>query len=159
LELVLYVIEPLYIKRYFAFMKKKAKTRSNYIKELDNIFSQYIRLRDSDSMWIVVCPLCKKRIFRKQAQNMHFISRGVLKYRYDEKNCHAWCMRCNVILNWNYIVYTIRMINTYWKRIVNEMINDKTVFNITTPRLQELIEYYIEKRNYLLRTKRFTCEI
>jgi len=132
-------------------MKKKKKTRSHYIKELDNIFSQYIRLRDSDSMWIVRCPLCWTRIHRKKAQNMHFISRWVLKYRFDEKNCHAWCMRCNVILNWNYIQYTMRMLKKYWEKVVNEMINDKSLYELPTPRIIEMIEYYTQKRDYLLK--------
>lgn len=135
---------------------KKQKTRKQLIWELDSVFSQYIRLRDSDSQWIVVCPLCKKRIPRKQAQNMHFISRAVLRYRFNEINCHAWCMRCNVILNWNYIVYTIRMINTYWKRIVNDMLNDKQLYELPTPRIRELIEYYNQKKEYLLQHKRFS---
>lgn len=135
---------------------KKQKTRKQLIWELDSVFSQYIRLRDSDSRWIVVCPLCKKRIPRKQAQNMHFISRGVLRYRFNEINCHAWCMRCNITLNWNYIVYTIRMINTYWKRIVNDMLNDKQLYELPTPRIRELIEYYNQKKEYLLQHKRFS---
>ena len=134
---------------------KKQKTRKQLIWELDSVFSQYIRLRDSDSRWIVVCPLCKKRIPRKYAQNMHFISRGVLRYRFNEMNCHAWCMRCNVILNWNYIVYTIRMINTYWKNIINEMLNNKAPYELRTPEITRLIHYYENKRDLLLRWKRF----
>lgn len=135
--------------------KKKTKTRNDYIKELDSVFSQYIRLRDSDSRWIVVCPLCKRRLFWKKAQNMHFISRWVLRYRFNEQNCHAGCMRCNVILNWNYIQYTIRMINTYWKNVINEMLNNKRPYELKTPDIIKLIHYYENKRDLLLRWKRF----
>lgn len=135
--------------------KKKTKTRNDYIKELDSVFSQYIRLRDSDSRWIVVCPLCKRRLFWKKAQNMHFISRWVLRYRFNEQNCHAGCMRCNVILNWNYIQYTIRMINTYWKNVINEMLNNKRPYELKTPDIIKLIHHYENKRDFLLRWKRF----
>jgi hypothetical protein len=33
-------------------------TRSKAIKKLDAVFSEYIRLRDSDENGIVTCPLC-----------------------------------------------------------------------------------------------------
>ena len=77
--------------------KKKTLTRQDYVKQLDNIFSTYIRLRDSNENWYVVCPLCWARIKWQQSQNMHFITRWCRLYRYDEDNCHAGCMRCNVI--------------------------------------------------------------
>ena len=117
-------------------------TRSKLIKKLDSVFSIYIRLRDCDSDWIVVCPLCWAKVSRKKAQNMHFISRWVLKYRFDEHNCHAWCMRCNVILNGNYIAYTRRMQNKYWIERVDEMINDKEIFKLRTYEIEEMIENY-----------------
>lgn len=120
----------------------KKLSRSKIIKKLDSIFSIFIRLRDCNSDWIVICPLCWARVPRKKAQNMHFISRWVLKYRYDEDNCHAGCMRCNVILNWNYIIYTRRMQNRYWVEKIDKMINDKQIFKITTPELTEMIENY-----------------
>lgn len=128
-------------------MAKKRKTqkspRQKAIEKLDDVFSKYIRLRDCAFFsWIVVCPLCWAKIHRKKAQNMHFISRWVLRYRFDEENCHAWCMRCNVILNGNYIAYTRYMQNQYWIEKVDQMINDKSVCSIKTYELEEKIEYY-----------------
>lgn len=130
-------------------MKKKNKTRQDYIKQLDNIFSTFIRLRDCNAKWIVVCPLCWAKIPRKKAQNMHFVSRGVMKYRYDEKNCHAGCMRCNVFLNGNYIIYTRWMQKTYWITYVDRIISDKQPYKIPTPMLMEMIKYYTQKANIL----------
>lgn len=121
--------------------------RKKIIKKLDEVFSQYIRLRDSNAKWIVVCPLCWAKMERKKAQNMHFVSRWVLKYRFNEKNCHAWCMRCNVILNWNYIIYTRRMQKMYWIHYVDSIINDKQPFSISTSQLQKILEYYTELRD------------
>lgn len=136
--------------------KKKTPQRKDYIKQLDGIFSTYIRLRDSTKEWIVICPLCWARINWKQAQNMHFITRWCWRYRYDEDNCHAGCMRCNVILHWNYIIYTRWMQNHYGIKKVDEMINNKAnIFKISTPRLVELIEYYTKKTDKLQRTKYF----
>lgn len=122
--------------------KKTWPTRSQLIKKLDQIFSVYVRLLVADKEWMITCPLCWTRIHWKQAQNMHFITRSVYKYRRDEKNCHAGCMRCNVILHGNYIVYTRRMQRKYGEILVDKMIKDKQICKITTWSLQEMIERY-----------------
>ena len=128
--------------------KQKAKkpTRSKIIQKADSVFSTFIRLRDSDRHGIVTCPLCWAKLPRKKAQNMHFITRACWLYRYDEINCHAWCMRCNVILNWNYIIYTRYMQNAYWINTVDDMIKkSKMVWKLSTPEIQEIIEEYTNK--------------
>jgi hypothetical protein len=128
------------------FMKKKSKTRKDYIKELDTIFSLFIRLRDSDKNGIITCPLCWAKIPRKQAQNMHFIPRGCYLYRRSEENCYWWCMRCNVMLHGNYIVYTRFMQKKFWIEYVDQMINNKLkVYKISTPEIISKIEYYQNK--------------
>lgn len=132
--------------RTFFIMKKNKKTawsiRSQLIKKLDQVFSVYIRLSVADKDWYITCPLCWARVHWTKAQNMHFITRSVYKYRRDEKNCHAGCMRCNVILHGNYIAYTRRMQRKYGEILVDEMINDKQICKIATSSLQEMIEHY-----------------
>lgn len=126
--------------------KTKWPSRSKLVKKADSIFSTYIRLRDADKHGIVTCPLCWAKIHWKKAQNMHFITRSCWLYRYDEDNCHAWCMRCNVILNWNYIEYTLYMINKYSLQKVEEMKkNSKRVYKLPTVEIQTKIDYYSEK--------------
>lgn len=132
--------------------KKKTLTRQDYIKELDKVFSRFIRLRDCNEKWIVVCPLCWSKVPREKAQNMHFVSRAVLKHRFDEKNCHAGCMRCNVILHGNYIAYTRWMQKKYWIEFVDNLINDKWLCKIPTGLLVDMINYYNSKTDkYLLK--------
>jgi hypothetical protein len=141
----------------FSVMSKNAKKpkRQKLIKMLDAEFSYYIRLRDSDSHGIVTCPLCWKKIPVKFAQNMHFISRWVLKYRFDENNCYAGCMRCNVILNGNYIEYTFFMIKKFWKEKVEAMKNDKEAFELKTREIEEKLNYYKELNQKLEKKKHF----
>lgn len=133
--------------------KKKSLTRQDLIKKLDSVFSTFIRLRDCNEKGIVVCPLCWTKTPRKKAQNMHFISRWVMKYRFDEKNCHAWCMRCNVFLNWNYIIYTRWMQKKYGIAFVDNLIKDKWLYKIPTPMLIEMIAYYTKKADILMKQK------
>ena len=137
-------------------MKKKKTTwptRSKLVQKLDQVFSVYIRLLVADKDWMIVCLLCWARVHWTKAQNMHFITRSVYKYRRDEKNCHAGCMRCNVILHGNYIVYTRRMQRKYGEILVDKMINDKQICKISTWELQEMIEKYQVLVNELKRTK------
>lgn len=123
--------------------KTKTSTRSRLVKKADTVFSTFIRLRDSNRKGIVTCPLCWWKWPRKQAQNMHFITRACWLFRYDEENCVAGCMRCNVILNWNYITYTRYMQNKYWIEKVDEMIsNSKKVYKLQTYELEEIINKY-----------------
>ena len=126
--------------------KTKAPSRSKLVKKADSVFSTFIRLRDSDRHGIVTCPLCWARIPRQKAQNMHFITRACWLYRYDEMNCFWWCMRCNVILNWNYIIYTRFMQDKFWIEKVDEMIrNSKKIYKLQTFELEEIIEKYTTK--------------
>ena len=126
--------------------KPKTPSRSKLVKKADSIFSTYIRLRDSDKKWYVKCPLCWCKLPRKKAQNMHFITRSCWLYRYDEDNCHAWCMRCNVILNGNYIEYTRYMQIKYGISAIDEMrVNSKKIFKLSTTEIQTIIEKYTNK--------------
>lgn len=43
------------------------------------------------------------------------------------------------------------MLKKYWEKVVNEMINDKSLYELPTPRIIEMIEYYTQKRDYLLK--------
>lgn len=140
--------------------KKKTKTRSQFIHELDSVFSYFIRLRDSDAYGNVVCPLDSSVSSFFQAQNMHFISRAVLRYRRDENNCFAWCMRCNVIQHWNYIAYTLFMQRKFWIKKVEEMLSNKLVpFKISTAEIQTKILEYKEKCKALLKKKTLEFQI
>ena len=144
-QTIISVILAILLLRVFSMKKKKKTawpTRSKLVQKLDQVFSVYIRLSVADKDWYITCPLCEARVHWTKAQNMHFIKRSVYKYRRDEKNCHAGCMRCNVILHGNYIVYTRRMQRKYWEILVDEMINDRQIMKIATWELQEMIDRY-----------------
>lgn len=123
----------------------KDLSRKDLKKQLDRVFSLYIRLRDCyiKGRWVYVkCPLCWKIVSFIDAQNMHFVKRSSMWYRYKENNCYAGCYGCNVALNWNYQQYTLFMISKYWMEKVEEMVNDKRVYKIKDYELVEMIDYY-----------------
>lgn len=62
---------------------------------LDRIFSEFIRIRDSDTNGIIRCISCGKIVAWKESDCGHYINRKHNSTRYDEKNCNAQCRSCN----------------------------------------------------------------
>ncbi|RKY08530.1 MAG: recombinase, partial [Planctomycetota bacterium] len=56
-----------------------------------DLFSQYIRLRDTQDDGYCYCCCCGLPRHWKRMDAGHFISRGHLYLRYNEKNVHAQC--------------------------------------------------------------------
>ena len=116
----------------------------------DRVFSEYCRLYYADEYWYVRCITSGVRMFWKDSQCWHFISRWILKYRYDILNCYPQSYAENVMLSWNYKVYTLRMIDMLWKEKVEEMINDKEIVEYKQwwyeENIQEWYKFIVEKK-------------
>ena len=76
---------------------------------LDKVFSEYIRLLESDNNGYIRCYCCGKILHWKQSQNMHFIPRQHMGTRFDRINCHAGCVKCNYYDNGNIEEYAIHL--------------------------------------------------
>ena len=70
------------------------KTKANLVKELDKVFSEFIRLRDTPGGF-GRCISCQKIITYSNCDCGHYINRKHMTTRYDEKNCNAQCRSCN----------------------------------------------------------------
>lgn len=75
--------------------KAKLKTATKLKKELDAIFSLYIRNKYADDMGNVECYTCNKIFTVKTIQNGHFVTRQYLATRWHENNCRPQCFGCN----------------------------------------------------------------
>lgn len=89
-------------------IKTKKKSVSKLKKELDGIFSKYIRARDGHK-----CYTCNRQMEANQSQCGHFVPRQYLATRYDEINCHAQCYACNMLYNGQPSAYAARLENDY----------------------------------------------
>ena len=58
-------------------------------------FSEFIRLRDSDANGYAKCLTCNYRAPYKEMDCGHGIGRQHKATKYDERNNHAQCKRCN----------------------------------------------------------------
>lgn len=75
--------------------KPKAKSLSQLKRELDKIFSIYVRQKYAKE-GKVRCYTCGATKDIKEIQNGHFVSRSILSLRFDERNCRPQCVGCNV---------------------------------------------------------------
>ena len=99
------------------------KSAAQLQKPADEVFSRYIRLRDStliNGTWMGDCITCTKLLpvyadgkWLKNAQNGHLISRGVLQLRYDEENCNLQCSHCNAWLDKDEMIERYRIAVDY----------------------------------------------
>ena len=134
------------IKPKVAKKKPKAKTRSYYVKQLDSVFSKYIRYSAVESDGLVWCVTCQNKLGPKAIQNGHYYSRGHYGTRWDEMNCHPQCVGCNVFKKGNYTEYAIYMVDRYGIEEVKALkVKADTIYKISTPVLREMIEEYKAK--------------
>lgn len=117
--------------------------RSKVVRDLDAIFSQYVRLKESDEYGYCECVTSGQKMFWTEAQCGHFVSRGKYPTRWDETNCHPQSVYSNIFLKGDYINYTIYMIDRYGREYVDELIDrSKQSVKIPTNELIEKITYY-----------------
>jgi len=72
------------------------KTISKLKKDLDKVFSLYIRLRYASKDGIVKCFTCDKTAHYKKMHAGHFMSRKHHATRWNEDNVQVQCPKCNL---------------------------------------------------------------
>ena len=105
---------------------EKLKTRSDWIKEAQIAFNKYIRLRDHGKG----CISCQSDVGPASVGGAgdagHFRSRGSAPHlRFDERNCHLQCKRCNRYLSGNVAAYRVGLIERIGLKSVEELERDQ----------------------------------
>lgn len=121
----------------------KKKTRSQLVKELDKVFSEYIRKRDADHNGNVSCFTCGKVAHWKEMQCGHFQSRKHYATRWDEQNCQVQDSGCNIFRSGEQFKFGINLDKKYGQGTA-ETLERMARFTIkfSNVELQEKIEYY-----------------
>lgn len=127
------------------------KTAAKLKKELDSIFSKYIRLTYADKEGMVACYTCGKVAHYKQMQNGHFISRQYLATRFDEWNCRPQDVGCNIYGNGKQVEFA-RKLEIEKKGITLKLYKEAQKIVKNFP-YEEKIIYYTEKVNVLKENK------
>jgi hypothetical protein len=119
------------------------KTISKLKKELDTIFSLYIRLRESEE-GLVQCFTCNKvSHYKSGMQNGHFQSRKHLTTRWDEENCQVQCVGCNMFKAGEQYKFAINLDAKYGEGKAEELqFLSKTIMKVSRIDYEEKISYY-----------------
>ena len=126
-------------------MATKKRTRSSLEKELDRVFSIFIRMRDANENGIVHCISCGKADHWTAMDNGHYISRVHRSTRWHELNCHVQCKRCNIFMKGNYPAYALALTRKFGANVLEELSALKnTTAKISSFEMQEMIEHYRE---------------
>lgn len=94
----------------------KTLTRKELIKRCDRLRQTYARYEGAKKKkgeWVNTCVTCGIELPCNKTNGGHFIPRGCLPYRWDEKNVHCQCVRCNLYKNGAYIEYSLWFSKTY----------------------------------------------
>ncbi len=115
------------------------------IKLLDNVFSQFIRFRDTDENGYGKCVSCDaiKHYFDLDAG--HYINRKYMSLRYSEINVNAQCYHCNRFDEGNSSGYALGIIKKYDERMIGALeIAKHQTYKRTEFELKVMIDHYRE---------------
>lgn len=131
--------------------KKKAKagmSKSALVKKLDKIFSEYIRLRDT-KFWNFEygrCISCGRILPWAKLQCGHYHSRIHMNTRFDERNCNAECISCNIYSADHLIGYRKNLIGKIGEKEVDMLdVRAHQSKSFSLFELQLLIKHYEEE--------------
>lgn len=125
--------------------KSKIKRLSipNLKNKLDRIFSEFIRLRDSDANGYCRCISCGKIQYWREVDCGHYVNRGHMGTRFSERNCNAQCRKCNRFDEGCNIGYTRGLIAKYGIKVINELDAKKHNYtHLTSFDYEVLIKHY-----------------
>ena len=117
----------------------KTKSQAELKKELDRVFSLYIR-----AIYPKECYTCGKQGVTLQCG--HFIPRNFLVTRFDERNCRPQCVGCNIFGNGKILDFEDHLVRDLGREEVDKMKASRfKIFKVDSSWYVSKIEEYKEK--------------
>lgn len=137
-----------------AVPKREGKRKITLIEEADQWASRYIRISNADSNGLVQCYTCGTHWHPKNIQCGHFIGRAHYSTRYDLRNMHPQCQRCNKFRSGEPGAYAYNLINELGMSEFMDLLTAGLQNHIFgEEKLQELIVMFKELTQTALREK------
>jgi hypothetical protein len=129
------------------------KTLKYWKNKIDKPFHEYIRRRDVDNhTGMGECISCGKSIHFTESDAGHFIGRQHLATRYDERNVHIQCRKCNRFEYGRQYEYSIALGEELSQDL---LIKSKGVLKLTDPEWLEIYNTYNTKLKELKQKQSF----
>ncbi len=127
------------------------KTHAKLKKDLDKVFSLYIRHYYSDDYGIIECYTCHAKKHIKEIQAGHFQSRKHTATRWHENNVRPQCPRCNLFSQGEQYLFGVKLQAEIGDYMFDELLREaKTTQKYSKSDLEYLIDYYKKKLKNLL---------
>ena len=119
----------------------KAKTKSQLIKDLDVVFSKYIRYSNAKNGYCT-CITCDREYEVKKIHCGHFMSRQYMSTRWDERNVSPQCYGCNVMQQGKQFEFSLKI----GKELSEELyLLSKQTKKWSLDEIKDMIEQYKDK--------------
>jgi hypothetical protein len=123
----------------------------------DTWFSRFIRLRYSDDSGYCKCITCDTILFWKNMDCGHWVKRQHAGARFNEKNCHAQCRKCNWLKQGNDEVYSKVIVEKYGQQTYDLLKScERSSTKYTGLELKIIANEYKKKTMDLLQLKGLT---
>lgn len=124
-------------------MSIKKQSKTVLTKELDRVFSIYIRQRGADINSFNECFTCGAFMLWSKLQCGHFQSRRHMSTRWDECNCQPQCVACNMFRQGEQFKFGKNLDSKYGEGTAEllEILSKKTL-KLSPIEIKERIEYY-----------------
>ena len=120
--------------------------RSTLVKNLDTVFSKYIRLKDAIDE-VAECVTCGKKDHWKKLQNGHFMSRRHYSTRWEENNVGVQCYGCNITNQGQQFLFAKYLGLEVAEQMV---IKSKQTVKFSDDDLKDMIDYYKKELDKLI---------
>ena len=131
----------------------KKKTLKYWKTKIDKPFHEYIRRRDADDdSGYCQCISCDKPIHFSESDAGHFISRGKLATRWDERNVKAQCRKCNRFEYGRQFEYSLKIGTELAEELLQE---SRAIFKLMEHEYLEIFESYRDKLAELKKVQNF----
>lgn len=123
--------------------REKLKTKSDWTKEAQIEFNKYVRVRDAGKACISCGADCSATSIGGSGDAGHFRSRGSAPHlRFDERNCHLQCKKCNRYLSGNVVNFRVGLIQRIGLQAVEQLEADQSPRHYSIDDLKEIKAKY-----------------
>lgn len=130
----------------------KKKTLKYWKTKIDKVFHEYIRRRDVNDHGYGKCISCDKVIHFSESDAGHFISRGAMATRYDERNVNLQCRKCNRFEYGRQFEYSLKI----GTELAEQLLQDsRQLYKLSDPEYMEVFEKFRDKLEELKNIQEF----
>ena len=131
-----------------------ASARQKLVKDLDKVFSLFIRMRASDENGFATCFTCGQVKKWKEGDAGHFISRGAYSTRWNETNVQFQDKKCNIFQSGQQYLFSVALNRLYGEGTADALFAmSRQTRKYGVGEIKAMIEIYKDKVERLKRDK------